>query len=74
MPLYLSDVCMIKYQAYAWNGSKYLPMSVPIYTTKQEAIEKAKEMILDDSNQSILKSIRAHWKEKPVIATEKEIK
>ena len=62
---------MSKYQAYAWDGTKYLPMSVPIYDTEQEAIEAAREMILDRSNDSILNSIRRHWKDKPIIATEK---
>lgn len=64
---------MIKYQAYAWNGSKYLPMSVPIYTTEKEAIEEAKMMILDKSNESIFSSIRAHWQDKPIIAEPKEV-
>lgn len=64
---------MIKYQAYAWNGTKYLPMSVPIYKTEQEAINEARSMILDPYNESILNSIRLHWKDKPIIATPKEI-
>ena len=64
---------MTKYQAYAWNGTKYLPMSVPIYKTEQEAIDEARNMILDTSNKSILKSIRLHWKENPIIAVAKEI-
>jgi hypothetical protein len=64
---------MTKYQAYAWNGEKYLPMSVPIYETEQEAIEETKRMILDKSNKSILKSIRLHWQDKPIIAVTKEV-
>ena len=64
---------MIKYQAYAWNGTKYLPMSVPIYKTEQEAIDEARNIILDRSNDSVLKSIRLHWKEKPIIATAEEM-
>ena len=62
---------MAKYQAYAWNGNKYLPMSVPIYNTEEEAIEEAKNIILDISNDSVLNSIRLHWKEKPIIAIRK---
>ena len=63
---------MIKYQPYAWNGNKYLPMSVAIYETEYEAIEAAKAIILDLSNDSVLNSIRKHWKEQPIIATPKE--
>ena len=63
---------MSKYQAYAWNGTKYLPMSVPIYSTEQEAIEAARDIILDRSNDSVLNSIRRYWKEKPIIAIERK--
>ncbi len=63
---------MLKYQAYAWDGSKYLPMSVHVYKTEQEAIDAATEIILDRDNKSVLNSIRLHWKEKPVIAKLKE--
>ena len=61
-----------KYQAYAWDGNKYLPMSVPIYETEEDAINAAKEIILDINNESVLNSIRLHWKEKPIIAIPKE--
>ena len=64
---------MIKYQAYAWDGSKYLPMSVPIYETEAEAIDAALSMVGDFRNDSILRSIRMHWREKPIIAKPKEV-
>ena len=63
---------MSKYQAYAWDGTKYLPMSVPIYSTEQEAIEAARDIILDRSNDSVLNSIRRYWKEKTIIAIERK--
>lgn len=63
---------MAKYQAYAWNGTEYIPMSVPIYSTEQEAIEAARDIILDRSNDSVLNSIRRYWKEKPIIAIERK--
>ena len=62
---------MIKYQAYAWDGNKYLPMSVPVYNTEEEAIQAAKEIILDPSNESVLRSIRNHWEDKPIITKQK---
>lgn len=62
---------MIKYQPYAWDGNKYLPISVPVYNTEEEAIQEAKEIILDLSNESVLHSIRKHWKEKPIITKQK---
>lgn len=64
---------MIKYQAYAWDGNKYLPMSVPIYETEKEAINAATDMIGDFRNDSILRSIRLHWREKPIIVKPKEM-
>ena len=64
---------MIKYQAYAWDGNKYLPISVPVYETAESAIDVAREIIQDRSNESVLNSIRLHWKEKPVIAKPKEV-
>ena len=64
---------MIKYQAYAWDGNKYLPMSVPIYETEKEAIDAAISMVGDFRNDSILRSIRLHWREKPIIAKPKEV-
>ena len=64
---------MIKYQAYAWDGNKYLPMSVPIYETEKEAIDAAISMIGDFRNDSILRSIRLHWREKQIIAKPKEM-
>lgn len=64
---------MIKYQAYAWDGNKYLSMSVPIYETEKEAIDAAISMIGDFRNDSILKSIRLHWREQPIIAKPKEV-
>lgn len=65
---------MTRYQAYAWDGNKYLPMSVPIYETEEEAIDIAINMIADLDNDSVLNSIRMHWKEKPIIAIEKEVR
>ena len=62
---------MIKYQAYAWNGNKYLPISVPVYNTEEEAIQAAKEIILDLSNESVLRSIRKHWEDKPIITKQR---
>lgn len=62
---------MIKYQAYAWDGNKYLPISVPVYSTEEEAIQTAKEIILDLSNESVLRSIRKHWEDKPIITKQK---
>lgn len=62
---------MPKYQAYAWNGKEYIVVSVPIYDTEAEAIAEAESIILDRSNDSVLNSIRYHWKEKPIIAKEK---
>lgn len=62
---------MVKYQAYAWNGDKYLPISVPVYNTEEEAIQEAKEIILDLSNESVLRSVRKHWKDKPIITKQK---
>lgn len=64
---------MIRYQAYAWDGNKYLPMSVPIYETEEEAIDVAINMIADLDNDSVLNSIRMNWQEKPIIAKPKEI-
>lgn len=64
---------MIKYQAYAWDGNKYLPMSVPVYETEEDAINVAREIILDRDNKSVLNSIRLHWREKPIIAIPKEM-
>ena len=64
---------MVKYQAYAWDGNKYLPMSVPIYETEAEAIDAAISMIGDFRNDSILKSIRLYWREQPIIAKPKEV-
>lgn len=64
---------MIRYQAYAWDGNKYLPMSVPIYETEKEAISAATDMIGDFRNDSILRSIRLHWREQPIIAKPKEV-
>ena len=61
----------IRYQAYAWDGSEYLPISVPVYNTEEEAIKEAKEIILDCSNESVLNSIRKHWKEKPIITKQR---
>lgn len=63
---------MIKYQAYAWDGSKYLPISVPRYDTEEEAIQEAERIIQDRENDSVLNSIKWHWKEKPIIATKHE--
>lgn len=63
----------MRYQAYAWNGNKYLPISVPIYGTEEEAINEAREIILDPKNNSVLNSIRTHWQEKPIITKPKEI-
>lgn len=63
----------IRYQAYAWDGNKYLPISVPVYNTEEEAIQEAKEIIIDSSNESVLHSIRKHWKEKPIITKPKEM-
>jgi len=63
----------IKYQAYVWDGNKYLPMSVPIYKTAEEAIDAAIDMVGDFRNDSILRSIRLHWREKPIIAKPKEV-
>ena len=64
---------MIKYQAYAWDGNKYLPISVPIYDTEESAIEAAKEIIQDRDNESVLNSIRRYWKDKPIIIKSKEV-
>ena len=64
---------MIRYQAYAWDGNKYLPMSVPIYETEKEAIDAAIDMIGDFRNDSIIRSIRLHWRKKPIIAKPKEV-
>lgn len=64
---------MIKYQAYAWDGNQYQPMSVPVYKTEEDAIDAAKEIILDRDNKSVLNSIRLHWKDKPIIARPKEM-
>ena len=64
---------MVKYQAYAWDGNKYLPMSVPIYETEEDAIDIAISMIADLDNDSVLNSIRMHWKERPIIAKPKEV-
>lgn len=64
---------MIRYQPYAWCGNKYLPMSVPIYETEEEAIDAAISMVGDFRNGSILKSIRLHWREQPIIAKPKEV-
>ena len=61
------NMIMFKYQAYAWNGNKYLPISVPIYNTEEEAIQAATEIIQDRNNESVLNSIRRYWKEKPII-------
>lgn len=72
-PAFSRVIHMIKYQAYAWNGNSYLPISVPIYKTEQEAIEAAKEIILDRSNESVLMSIRTYWKDKPIYAFPKEM-
>lgn len=51
---------MIRYQAYVWDGNKYLPMSVPIYETEAEAIDAAISMVGDFRNDSILRSVRLH--------------
>ena len=64
---------MIKYQAYAWNGATYLPISVPIYDTEEEAIDAAREIIQDRNNESVLKSIRRYWKDKPIITKRKDV-
>lgn len=61
-----------KYQAYAWNGNDYLPISVPIYNTAEEAIREAENIIQDKANDSVLNSIRLHWKEFPIITRERE--
>lgn len=61
-----------KYQAYAWNGNDYLPISVPIYNTAEEAIREAESIIQDKTNDSVLNSIRLHWKEFPIITRERE--
>ena len=63
----------IRYQAYAWNGNRYLPISVPVYKTEEEAINAAKEIILDRNNESVLISIRKYWNDKPVCAFPKEV-
>ena len=63
---------MTKYQAYAWNGSDYLPISVPIYNTAEEAIREAESIIQDKANDSVLPSIRLHWKEFPIMTRERE--
>ncbi len=63
---------MKRYQAYAWDGNKYQPMSVPIYKTEEEAIDAATEIIMDRNNESVLNSVRRNWKEKPIITELKE--
>ena len=57
---------MVRYQAYAWNGERYYPISTPIHRTADKAKEVAEAIILDRSNESVMPSIRKHYKEKPI--------
>ena len=58
---------IIRYQPYAWNGERYYPIRTPVFKTKEEAIENAERIINDRSNESVMSSIRRHFKEKPII-------
>ena len=61
---------MVRYQAYAWNGKQYYPISTPKYRTADKAKEAAESIISDRQNESVMPSIRKHYKEKPIIVKE----
>lgn len=60
-----------RWQAYAWNGTTYYPISVPKFKTKEKAIEEAEAIITDRTNDSVMPSIRKHYKERPILAYER---
>lgn len=62
-----------RWQPYAWNGTKYVVISVPVYKTENEAINSAKAIVSDTDNHSVMISVRKHYKEKPIIAKNKKI-
>ena len=64
MPKY----CKIRYQASAWDGKCYRVISVPKFKTAEEAIDNARHILEDRSNESVSGTIRRYWKDKPIIA------
>ena len=63
----------LRYQPYAWNGKEYYPIHTPTFKSENEAIENAKRIINDRSNESVMPSIRKHYEEKPIIVKAKYI-
>ena len=45
---------MVRYQAYAWNGKQYYPISTPKYRTADKAKEAAESIISDRQNESVM--------------------
>ena len=64
---------MKRYQPYAWNGKRYVPISLPIYDTMSDAIRAAMKMISEPARYHIIGGVRQHYKEKSILANIKDV-
>lgn len=64
---------MKRYQPYAWNGKRYVPISLPVYSSQSEAIHAAMKMISEPERYHIIGGVREHYKLKSILAKQKEV-
>ncbi len=64
---------MTRYQAYAWNGERYMVVSIPCRTEK-EAFRRANEICSHPYEECNLDGrVHRFWKDKPIIVKEVQL-